>query len=156
MVSSQWSQQTSSIVKLKLVLRMLLLCDIRSGFALIQSYVGVKLGKVRSLQLITMTFCCCRWLRTKVGAVKLSLTTVLAKTANGFCLMLSPCHLSLSFGLDDKDNPVKFFSSFFSRQEVSAGPLMSRLTWNSRCSAWYGFHSNVPSLLNTFQCLSIC
>lgn len=108
------------------------------------------------LQLISKTFCCCHWLRMKVGAVKLSLITVLAKTANGLRLMLSSCQSSLSFGLDDKDNPVKFFSPFFqARSEVLC-------LW---CHDWYGIAGAVPDIYfnqmylhswTLYQGLSIC
>ena len=66
---------------------------------------------VSSAETIKCRSCC--WVRAKVRDFKLSLITVLPSKVYTLCLMVSSWHCSLSFGLEDKDNPVKFLPGFF-------------------------------------------
>lgn len=91
-----------------------------------------KVSHVKVMKCISsaVMFCSCCRMRAKVRDLKWSLTTVLLRKAYTHCLVLSSWRCSLSFGLEDKDNPVKFLSAFFSRQKSEVQGL-----W---CHDWWG------------------
>lgn len=82
----------------------------------------------------TMKNCSCHLVKSLVRDFKLSLTTVLPCKVYTLCLIVS-WHCSLSFGLVDKDNPVKFLSRFF-LCDCEGQPLRAVIKLNCNFMSW--------------------